>query len=107
MNMQKHNILVVDDEKNILKVVSATLKKENYAVDTAQSSEEAIERFNKNGYDLVISDLKLPGKSGVELLGVHRFEELRRPRHRDHCLQDHRERRQAMKKGHSTILPNR
>jgi FixJ family two-component response regulator len=66
--MQKHNILVVDDEKNILKVVSATLKKENYAVDTAQSSEEAIERFNKNGYDLVISDLKLPGKSGVELL---------------------------------------
>lgn len=66
--MQKHNILVVDDEKNILKVVSLTLKKNHYEVDTARSSEEAIDKFNKTSYDLVISDLKLPGKSGMDLL---------------------------------------
>ncbi|MBI5634080.1 MAG: sigma-54-dependent Fis family transcriptional regulator, partial [Nitrospirae bacterium] len=65
--MQKHNILVVDDEKNILKVVSMTLKS-LYAVDTARSAEEAIEKFNKQTYELVITDLKLPGKSGIDLL---------------------------------------
>jgi DNA-binding NtrC family response regulator len=68
MNMQKHNILVVDDEKNILKVVSTTLGKESYTVDTARSSEEAIEKFDKDTHDLIITDLKLPGKSGMELL---------------------------------------
>ncbi|MGE5174194.1 MAG: sigma-54-dependent transcriptional regulator [Betaproteobacteria bacterium] len=66
--MQKHNILVVDDEKNILKVVATTLGKESYAVDTAWSSEEAIEIFDRDTHDLVITDLKLPGKSGMELL---------------------------------------
>ncbi len=68
MNMQKHNVLVVDDEKNILKVVATTLGKESYAVDTACSSEEAIEMFHRDIHDLVITDLKLPGKSGMELL---------------------------------------
>lgn len=65
--MQKHNILIVDDEKNILKVVSMTLKSQ-YDVDTARSAEEAIEKFNQNTYELVITDLKLPGKSGIDLL---------------------------------------
>lgn len=68
MNMQKHNILVVDDEKNILTVVSTTLGRESYAVDTARSSEEAIEKFDKDTHDLIITDLKLPGKGGLELL---------------------------------------
>ena len=66
--MQNYNILVVDDEKNILKIVSATLKKEGYEVETAQSSEEAIEKFGQGGYHLVITDLKLPGKTGIELM---------------------------------------
>ena len=68
MNMQNYNILVVDDEKNILKIVSATLKKEGYEVETAQSSEEAIEKFGQCTYHLVITDLKLPGKTGIELM---------------------------------------
>ena len=66
--MRAYNILVVDDERNILKVASAVLKKEGYGVETAQSSEEAIEKFGRNGLHLVITDLKLPGKSGLELL---------------------------------------
>jgi len=66
--MPKHNILVVDDEKNILKVVSLTLKENHYEVDTARSSEEAIEKFTQNTFDLVITDLKLPGKTGIDLL---------------------------------------
>jgi len=67
--MQEYNILVVDDEKNILKIVSATLKKEGYSVETAQSSEEAIEKYGQGAFHLVITDLKLPGKTGIELMG--------------------------------------
>ena len=66
--MQEHNVLVVDDEKNILKVVSLTLRKNNYHVDTASSTEEAIEKFNNNSYSLIITDIKLPGKTGIDLL---------------------------------------
>jgi DNA-binding NtrC family response regulator len=66
--MQKHNILVVDDEKNILKVVALTLRDSGYSVDIAQSAEEALEKFRLTAYDLVVTDLKLPGKSGAELL---------------------------------------
>ena len=66
--MQEHNVLVVDDEKNILKVVSLTLRKNNYHVDTASSTEEAIENFNNNSYSLIITDIKLPGKTGIDLL---------------------------------------
>ena len=66
--MQKHNILVVDDEKNILKVVSLTLKDQGYGVETAQSAEEALEKFQRGAFDLVVTDLKLPGRSGAELL---------------------------------------
>ncbi len=43
--MQKANILVVDDERNILRVVATTLKAELYDVATAQSAEEAAEKL--------------------------------------------------------------
>jgi DNA-binding NtrC family response regulator len=66
--MLKHNILVVDDEKNILRLLSMTLRKNDYEVDTAQSTEEAIEKFNSISYALVITDIKLPGKTGIDLL---------------------------------------
>lgn len=68
MSMRNYNILVVDDEKNILRVVTTTLRKEQYEVVTAQTAEEAIERFGHDGFDLIITDLKLPGQSGIDLL---------------------------------------
>ena len=66
--MRNTKILVVDDEKNILRLVSTTLKSEKYDVVTAQLAEEAIEKFGQGGFDLVITDLKLPGQSGLDLL---------------------------------------
>ncbi len=66
--MQRYNILVVDDEKNILKVVTMTLRDSGYDVDTARSAEEAIEKFSRSNYHLVVTDLKLPGLSGADLL---------------------------------------
>ena len=63
-----YKILLVDDELNSLKVLSAALTGENIQVDTAASGEEAYEMFKKEPYDLVISDYKMPGMNGEELL---------------------------------------
>jgi DNA-binding NtrC family response regulator len=68
MIMPTHTILVVDDEKNILRVVAMTLKGQDYGVETAQSAEEALEKFKQHSFDLVITDLKLPGRSGADLM---------------------------------------
>ncbi len=61
-------ILIVDDEPNSLKVLSATLKKAGFEVGTAMSGEEAVEQFNSDSYSLVLSDYKMPGMDGAELL---------------------------------------
>jgi two-component system response regulator AtoC len=62
------NILVVDDEVNSLKVLSAALKKGNSEVDTALSGEEALGLIKKKKYNLIISDFKMGGISGEQLL---------------------------------------
>jgi two-component system response regulator HydG/two-component system response regulator AtoC len=63
-----YNILIVDDEVNSLKVLSAALQKSKTAVDTARSGEEALDLIKKKKYDLVISDFKMGGISGEQLL---------------------------------------
>jgi len=61
-------ILIVDDEINTLKVLSAALKSSNTQVETARSGEEALELLKKKKYSLVISDFKMGGISGEQLL---------------------------------------
>jgi DNA-binding NtrC family response regulator len=61
-------LLLVDDEKNLLRVVSLNLAKHGFSVDTALSGEEALILFNNNCYDAIVCDLRLGGMSGVELL---------------------------------------
>jgi len=63
-----HNILIVDDEVNSLKVLSASLKNSKTEIDTARSAEEALELIKKKKYSLVISDFKMKGMSGEQLL---------------------------------------
>lgn len=64
----KHRIMLIDDEINTLKVLSATLKRENFEADTFQTAEEALLRMKESHYDLVISDYRLPGIDGESLL---------------------------------------
>ena len=64
----KQAVLVVDDEKNILRTIAASLKAEGYQVETARSAEEAISKLTHGHLDLVISDYRLPGMSGTDLL---------------------------------------
>ncbi len=68
MNNHKGKILLVDDEMNILKVLSAILKKDGYDVVAARTAEEAQEKASKAYFDTIISDYKLPGLTGVEFL---------------------------------------
>lgn len=64
---QKPRVLVLDDEPQILRVVAAYLEKEGYLVHTSTNGEDALEKFRKRPYDLVVLDLMLPGMSGEEL----------------------------------------
>jgi len=61
-------ILIVDDEKNYLLVLSAVLEEEGYEVLTAVSGAEALEVLASSEPDLVLTDMKMPGMDGIELL---------------------------------------
>ncbi len=61
-------ILIVDDEKNYLLVLSAVLEDEGYEVLTALSGQEALEIQKTSDIDLILTDMKMPGMSGINLL---------------------------------------
>jgi len=60
--------LLVDDEEDILELFVGLFSDEGYHLYTASKAQEAIDIINRNTIDLVISDLKLPDASGIELL---------------------------------------
>jgi DNA-binding NtrC family response regulator len=61
-------ILIVDDDHEILKTFSAVLREAGYVVDTAESGREAIEKSNRNFYNLTLIDIRLPDMEGTQLL---------------------------------------
>jgi DNA-binding response OmpR family regulator len=61
-------IIVVDDEKRICSNVERILKKNDYEVIQAMSADEALEKMAKESFSLLISDIVMPGKNGLELL---------------------------------------
>ena len=65
--MTANSILLIDDEKMLLEAVSDDLKENGYEVTTAVSSEEGLNSFKKFRHDLVIVDLKMQGKDGLEV----------------------------------------
>jgi DNA-binding response OmpR family regulator len=66
--METKKILVVDDEKGICENVHKILAKNNYEVTQALSAKEALERMAKESFSLLISDIVMPEKNGLELL---------------------------------------
>lgn len=61
-------VLVVDDEKQILRALSTNLRARNYDVDVASTGEQALEIAAKHKPDVVILDLGLPGIDGIEVI---------------------------------------
>lgn len=67
--MKKYTVLIVDDEENVSNLLNKVLIKEKYNTYTAMDGEEALDIINKHRIDIVISDIKMPKMSGIELLG--------------------------------------
>ena len=64
----KIEILVVDDEEAIVGAIARVLNREGYLVETATDGETALEKVRKKSFDIVITDMVMPGLDGFELL---------------------------------------
>ena len=62
----KAHILVVDDDDGIRELVKQFLNKNNFLVTTAKNSEDALEKVKIIKFDLIVLDIMMPGKSGLE-----------------------------------------
>lgn len=61
-------ILIIDDEKPIRKALREILEYENHKVEEAEDGAEGISKIEKGGYDLILCDVKMPKKDGIEVL---------------------------------------
>ncbi len=66
--MMKEKILVVEDEKGMNEVLTILLSTEGYSVVSAYNAEEAFQHLDKDIFDLVITDIRMPGASGFDIL---------------------------------------
>jgi DNA-binding NtrC family response regulator len=66
--VENARILIIDDDENIRKALAAILEEEGYMVDTAETAKQAIEKTDKNIYNLALIDMRLPDMEGIELL---------------------------------------
>ena len=65
-------ILIVDDEERIRRLLKMYLERENYLIDEAEDGNEALEKALANEYDLILLDLMMPGKDGIDVCRVLR-----------------------------------
>lgn len=68
MKVSEQRILVVDDERDICRALEFLLSREGYKVATAYSGQDALKKIEAEEFDLVITDLKMEGLSGMEVL---------------------------------------
>ncbi len=67
MSRRKGTVLIIDDEEEIRESIELLLNSEGMSTDTAGTGEEGLKKIEENLYDLVLLDLMLPGKSGMEV----------------------------------------
>ena len=58
------SILVIDDEKGILRVLREALTRSGHRVEIAENGYEGIQKFDGGGFDIVITDMRMPGLDG-------------------------------------------
>jgi DNA-binding response OmpR family regulator len=66
--MRQQNILVVDDEAPMRKLLSSNLKAAGYTVHTAADGSEALKLIDERVFDLLLVDVSMPGPSGFQVL---------------------------------------
>lgn len=62
------NILVIDDEEVLSRILSRALNQIGFNVDTAKDGTEGIVKFNNEIFDLVITDIRMPGADGIDVV---------------------------------------
>ena len=72
MNNQIAHILVVDDDDGIRKLVKQYLSQNNFLVSTANSAEDAEKKIELFKFDLIVLDVMMPGKSGIEFISENK-----------------------------------
>ena len=72
MNSYIAHVLVVDDDEGIRSLVKKFLNEKNYLVTTASDAENAYEKTKIIKFDLIILDIMMPGKSGLDFLNEHK-----------------------------------
>jgi len=68
--MEKIKLLVVDDEVAILELLKEIFLQEGYGISTAENAAQALEHLEKESYNMIISDINMPGMKGYELLKI-------------------------------------
>ena len=63
-----YHILVIDDEKEILDIIKIILSKAGYEVETALDGQKGIKKFDNGQFDLVITDINMPGLDGRKVV---------------------------------------
>ena len=76
MEGKAKRILIVDDEPDILEIISYNLVNEGYEIYTAKDGNEAIERAKQLNPDLIILDIMMPKKTGIEVCSILRTQPL-------------------------------
>ncbi len=66
--MNKHRIMVIDDEKIVGDMAKMSLEQEGYEVETFLNAEPALSRLGEERFDVVVTDLKMKGIDGMEVL---------------------------------------
>src|ERR1044071_6640793 len=69
---QSARILVVDDEASIRLTLSALLKRAGYEITSAENGEEAVALLERQAFDLMLVDLKMPGMDGMQVVAAAR-----------------------------------
>jgi len=70
--MRKPMLLIVDDEEKILNALCRALRKEAFTIKTATSPEDALEIVENSRVDIILSDNRMPGMTGLRMLSLAR-----------------------------------
>jgi DNA-binding response OmpR family regulator len=68
LGQNKNKILFVDDDAELREIVKEQLSSEGYVLDEAEDGNRAIEKIKQQSYDLLLLDITMPGKSGMDVL---------------------------------------
>ena len=77
--MDSKNILVVEDEQSLNKVISKRLENAGYKITSCFDGQEAINTIRKNNFDVILMDIMMPKLSGTEVLSIMKSEKIETP----------------------------